>query len=266
MAISLVYAPHVLAVGSKIVGFFPGYLQQEGYSTGNGFSVIGLFVHGKPAAAVAVALLGLIALAILRYGDPDQPWRGGVLMTAAALAICTPHFPWYAILLVMLVALDGRPEWLALAAGGYVSNDLHLRIAGMALHDPRAAGYGSGAAVACTCALIRYAIARRSRAGSPVAEPATDAMAAEATEVAAATAATAATAAYTRPTVMVTIGAGGAPSFATADTTDADPDDRDDRDDRDDSGGHHGPDGSGAPGDHGDAPPRVLTTCLPAAG
>ena len=282
-AISLVYAPHVLAVGSKIVGFFPGYLHQEGYSTGNGFSVIGLFVHGKPAAAVAVVLLGLIALAIMRYGDPDQPWRGGVLMTAAALAICTPHFPWYAILLVMLVALDGRPEWLALAAGGYVSNDLHLRIAGLALHDPRAAGYGSGAAVACACALVRYALARRARAGSLVAEPAADAMTAQATEVAAATAATAAdgadggvitaspiaapapaasvpqsmaqsvrqakpTATYTRPSVTVTIGAGGAPSFASADAGEPAPDGRDD------------------PGEPGDSPPRVLTTCLPAAG
>jgi hypothetical protein len=295
MAISLVYAPHVLAVGSKIVGFFPGYLHQEGYSNGNGFSVIGLVVHGKPAAAVAVALLGLIALAILRYGDPDQPWRGGVLMTAAALAICTPHFPWYAILLVMLVALDGRPEWLALAAGGYVSNDLHLRIAGIALHDPRAAGYGTGAAVACACALIRYALERKARAGSPVAEPAGDAMTTEATEVAAATAATAATlagdvatatlvaatahaasppqpkqtAAYTRPTVTVTIGADGAPSFATTDPVDAaDAAAADTRDPGDpgDPAGRHGPDGSGAPGDPGDAPPRVLTTCLPAAG
>jgi hypothetical protein len=217
MAISLVYAPHVLAVGSKIVGFFPGYLQQEGYSSGNGFSVIGLFVHGKPAAAVAVVLLGLIALAILRYGDPDQPWRGGVLMSAAALAICTPHFPWYAILLVMLVALDGRPEWLALAAGAYVSNDLHLRIAGFALPDPRAAGYGSGAVVACTVALIRYALARKAGAGAPVPEPAADATAAEAIAAEAAVMAAATEpATRSRPTVTVTIGADGAPSFATA--------------------------------------------------
>src|ERR1700733_2329843 len=111
-AISLVYTPHVLAVGRKIIGFFPGYLRQEGYSTGNGFSVIGLFVHGKTATVVAVVILAAIAVAIYRFCDPDQPWRGGVLMTSAALAVCTPDFQWYAILLVMLVALDGRPEWL----------------------------------------------------------------------------------------------------------------------------------------------------------
>ena len=29
-----VYVPHVLAVGSKVIGFLPGYLQQEGYTSG----------------------------------------------------------------------------------------------------------------------------------------------------------------------------------------------------------------------------------------
>jgi glycosyl transferase family 87 len=159
--VAIVYVPHVIAVGSKIIGFFPGYLNQEGYSNGNGFSIIGLFVTGKAATAVAVVILGAIAVAIVRFGDPAQPWRGGVLMTSAALAVCTPHYQWYAILLVMLVALDGRPEWLAIAAGGYLSNNPHLYIHGLYLHDPRLVGYGGGAAVACTLALLRLALSRR---------------------------------------------------------------------------------------------------------
>jgi hypothetical protein len=170
-AISLVYAPHVLAVGHKIIGFFPGYLKQEGYSTGSGYSVIGLFVGGKAATVVAALLLGAIALAIYRYGDQDQPWRGGVLMTSAALAVCTPHFQWYAILLVMLVALDGRPEWLAIAAGGYLANSPGLSIHGVTLHDPRLLGYGGGAAVACLLAVTRYLVTRR--VGGPQPESAT---------------------------------------------------------------------------------------------
>ncbi len=140
-AISLVYAPHVLAVGSKIIGFFPGYLNQEGYSSGNGFSIIGVVVHGKLATLAAVLILGAIALAIIRFGNPDEPWRGGVLMTSAALAVCTPHFQWYSILLVMLVALDGRPEWLAIAAGGYLANNPNLRVDGFVVHDSRLAGW-----------------------------------------------------------------------------------------------------------------------------
>jgi len=236
-AISLVYAPHVMAVGRKIIGFFPGYLKQEGYSNGNGFSVIGLFVHGKLTTLVAVVILGAIALAILRFGNPDEPWRGGVLMTAAALAVCTPHFQWYSILLVMLVALDGRPEWLAIAAGGYVANNPNLRVDGFVLHDSRLVGWGMGTAVACALALARHLLDRRARTG--VTAPGVDAPglaspgvaaegAVEAGTVIAADAASASmaaaeepviepTAVYARTAVSVTIGADGSPAFVSAD-------------------------------------------------
>ena len=73
---------------------------------------------GRWPSAVAVLILAAVALAVLQFGDPDRPWQGAVVMTAAALAVTTPHYQWYALLLVMLVALDGRTEWLAFAAGG----------------------------------------------------------------------------------------------------------------------------------------------------
>ncbi|MBO0819847.1 MAG: DUF2029 domain-containing protein [Nocardiopsaceae bacterium] len=162
-AIAIVYLPHVIAAGSKIIGFLPGYLHEEGYSRGNGFGIIGLFAGGRAATVVAVVILGAVALAIIRFGDPARPWRGGVLMTSAALAVTTPEYQWYAIGLVMLVALDGRPEWLAIAAGGYLSNhNPHLPVFGLTLPDPRLAGYGGGAAIAAALALIRLARSRRS--------------------------------------------------------------------------------------------------------
>jgi len=159
-AIVIVYVPHVVAVGSKVIGFLPGYLNQEGYSGGTGFAIIGLFAHGKTATAVAVVILGLVAVAILRYCDPARPWRGGVLMTSAALTVCTPQYQWYSILLVMLVALDGEPEYLAIAAGGYLASTTHLYIHGFVLHDPRLFGYGAGAAVAGILATARLLRAR----------------------------------------------------------------------------------------------------------
>jgi hypothetical protein len=230
IAISLVYAPHVMAVGEKIVGFFPGYLNQEGYSKGTGFAVIGLVVHGKLSTVVAVVLLGLAGLAILRYGDPDQPWRGSVLMTAAALTVCTPQFPWYAILLVMLVALDGRPEWLAIAAGAYLTTNPNLGVAGITLHDPRGIGYGGGAAVAGACAIVRYVLARRAGSGSAHEEPVAETVTADTTSAAETVAADITPAAITPaavpaaaedtsapgnvgPAITVTIGADGTPSF-----------------------------------------------------
>lgn len=114
-----VYVPHVLLVGTKVIGFLPGYLRQENYTTGTRYGIIGQVITGPLASAVAVLVLAAIALAVLQFTDPDRPWTGALYMTAAALAVTTPHYQWYSLLLVMLVALDGRPEWLAFAAGGY---------------------------------------------------------------------------------------------------------------------------------------------------
>ena len=235
-AISLVYAPHVLAVGSKIIGFFPGYLHQEGYSTGGGFSIIGLFVHGKAATVAAVVILAAIAVAIYRFCDPDQPWRGGVLMTSAALAVCTPDFQWYAILLVMLVALDGRPEWLAIAAGGYFTNNTNLYLAGIAIHHTRLWGYGGGAAVACACALARYVLERRAAgrvpavlAGTRQVPQSAEAARAETADGETTSVRTAAdrmiepAAVYVKPAVSVSIGADGVPAFGAENAGAAEP-------------------------------------------
>ena len=114
-----VYVPHVARVGAKVVGFLPGYLQQENYTSGTRYGIIGLFIIGPLATVVALLILAAVAFAVLQFSPPDRPWAGAVVMTAAALAVATPHYQWYSLLLVMLVALDGRPEWLAFAAGGY---------------------------------------------------------------------------------------------------------------------------------------------------
>src|SRR5208337_4668909 len=113
-AFAAVYVPHVIRVGSKVIGFLPGYLQQ-GYTKGTRFGIIGLVITGPLAIAVAVLILGAVAFAVLQFSNPDRPWEGALYMTAAALAVATPHYQWYSLLLVMLVALDGRPEWLAFA-------------------------------------------------------------------------------------------------------------------------------------------------------
>ncbi len=104
----IVYLPHLLAVGSGVIGFLPGYLQQEGYANGSRFLLLGMLVPGKWGFLAAFAVLATVALVVLLRGDPDRPWRGAVVMTGVALAVTTPPFPWYAMLLVMLVAFDGR--------------------------------------------------------------------------------------------------------------------------------------------------------------
>ena len=169
-AFVVVYIPHVLAVGGKVIGFLPGYLQQEGYENGTRFGIIGLVLTGKLAMAMAVLILAAAAFAVLQFSDPDRPWQGALFMTAAALAVTTPRYQWYALLLVMLVALDGRPEWLAFAAGAYYAAEPNLGryTIPTRLHD--AVAYGIPVVVVAVGCVVRYELARR-RDGAVVPMP-----------------------------------------------------------------------------------------------
>ena len=82
-------------------------------------------------------------------------------MTAAALAVTTPRYEWYALLLVMLVALDGRPEWLAFAAGAYYAAepDLGRYTIPNRLHD--AVAYGVPVVVVTVGWFVREFAQRR---------------------------------------------------------------------------------------------------------
>ena len=171
-AFTVVYIPHVLAVGGKVIGFLPGYLQQEGYENGTRFGIIGLVLTGKLATAMAVLILAAAAFAVLQFSDPDRPWQGALFMTAAALAVTTPRYQWYALLLVMLVALDGRPEWLAFAAGAYYAAEPNLGRYTIPnrLHD--AVAYGVPVLVVAMGWLVREFGQRRGVGLEPVPGPA----------------------------------------------------------------------------------------------
>jgi len=120
-AVGAVYVPHLLVVGSRVIGFLPGYLAQDGYTAGDRFALLSLLVPGKWGTLAAVAVLAAVGVAVLRHADPGRPWRGAMVMTGAALAVTTPTLLWYSMLLVVFVAMDGRAEWLALAAARYLT-------------------------------------------------------------------------------------------------------------------------------------------------
>jgi hypothetical protein len=161
-AIVAVYVPHVIAVGSKVIGFLPGYLRQEGYGSGQR-SV--LLVHVVPAGLstyVAAAIIAVTAYLCYRTADPDLPWRAATVVTGTALLATTPVYPWYAITLVALVALDGRVEWLAVA-GALTTARIWPELTG-GQHPSLPAGYGLGLAVVLTATAIRH----RRRAPEPL--------------------------------------------------------------------------------------------------
>jgi alpha-1,2-mannosyltransferase len=146
-------------VGSRVIGFLPGYLQQEGYDSGQRFALISLIASGKLAIVIAVLVLAVTGLAVIRFADPDRPWQAAVVMTGMTLIVTTPRYQWYAILLVMLVVLDGRPEWLALAAGGYLGAEPHLGRWRVIPHA-EVIGYGLAALFVAAVSLLRWQLAR----------------------------------------------------------------------------------------------------------
>ena len=112
----LCYLPYVLASGLGVIGYLPGYLQEEGYDQGTRFGLLTLL--GLPLRVLPVLVAVILAatvLLVLRRGDPDRPWRGALLVTGTALFLAAPGYPWYSLLVVALVALDGRWEWLGLS-------------------------------------------------------------------------------------------------------------------------------------------------------
>jgi Glycosyltransferase family 87 len=114
----LAYLPHVLAVGSKVVGYLPGYLKEEHYNKGGRFLLAGaLGLHGNLATAAAVSAVAAAA-AWVAWRKPPLP-RGAVVLLGTILLATTPVQPWYAVALVALAAVAARPHWAAVTAAGY---------------------------------------------------------------------------------------------------------------------------------------------------
>ena len=153
-AIATVYLPHVLAVGPGVLGYIPGYLSEEGYSSGSRFALLTMVLPHEAAPVAAALILTVTAVAVWRVSDPDRPWRSAIVMVGVALLVTTPSYAWYATLLILLVAFTNRPEWLAVAVAGYVAQ----YSANLALHGIHAQrlGYGLAAALVLTATLTRH--------------------------------------------------------------------------------------------------------------
>ena len=128
------YLPHVLTVGTKVLGYLPGYLNEEGYDGRGRFAVLRLLLPGGVPLAVVAALgavvLAAVAVQVARRTDPNQPWDGAVVLTGVAVLLAGANYPWYALMLVALIALSGRWEWLPAAAAAYLPyfvGALHLQ-------------------------------------------------------------------------------------------------------------------------------------------
>ncbi|MFF4734270.1 glycosyltransferase 87 family protein [Streptomyces sp. NPDC001262] len=146
--VGLGYLPYVLVSRSSVFGYLGGYTEEEGYddaSARNRYALLRLVLPDAWALPAALAVLAVAAGWVLWRGDPERPWRGALTVTGAAFLLLTPGYSWYALLLVVLVALDGRWEWLGVAVAGAAKY-----VGGRAVGDPNLLGtmaYGVAAAL-----------------------------------------------------------------------------------------------------------------------
>ncbi|WP_069758298.1 glycosyltransferase family 87 protein [Streptomyces sp. LUP47B] len=119
-AVALAYLPYVIVSGADVLGYLPGYLHEEGYESGRvrRFALLRLFLPDAAAGVTAAVLLALTALYVWWRGDPARPWHGALLLTGTAMLLFSPRYPWYSLLVIALVALDGRWEWLTVTLAG----------------------------------------------------------------------------------------------------------------------------------------------------
>ena len=114
------YVPHLLVVGTLVLGYLPGYLDEEGYDNGGRFALLSwLPAEARPVAALGIGA-ALAVLAFVRSGRDPVPvtccWLFG-----SSLLVATPVYPWYALPLAVLVIMSQRWEWLAVWAAAYVA-------------------------------------------------------------------------------------------------------------------------------------------------
>lgn len=110
---AVLYVPYVLASGIQVLGYLPGYLSEEGYESGARFILFSPFFPGASSLVIVALLLLAVGVVVWRLTDPSDPWLGQLVMIGVTLALVTPRYPWYALLLVPMVAMTGRWEWLA---------------------------------------------------------------------------------------------------------------------------------------------------------
>ncbi|MEU2234521.1 glycosyltransferase family 87 protein [Streptomyces vietnamensis] len=159
--VALTYLPYVLLSDGSVLGYLSGYAREEGYDdagAGGRYALLRLVL--PDAWALPAALLGIAAVsaAVWWRGDPERPWRGALSTTGTAFLLLTPGYSWYALLLVALVALDGRREWLGVALAGAVAY-----LAGPVIGTVGVtAAYGAAGGVVCVTGWARRWSAGRS--------------------------------------------------------------------------------------------------------
>ncbi|MDQ6754222.1 MAG: DUF2029 domain-containing protein [Actinomycetota bacterium] len=171
---ALLYLPYVLTAGWAVIGYLPGYLKEEGYSSHVGVRfALAQFVSGGPWPMVlSAAVLALVALRVLRTTTRENLWANQTVVIGLTLLIVSPNYPWYALMLLPFLVLSQRWE--------YTGVIIALNIIYLLPGDPLVSGRINRASLLAAAAAIAIGAWRRRRAAhlerarQALADPLTD--------------------------------------------------------------------------------------------
>ncbi len=134
LVVALAYLPYhagVEGVGVRLPGADTRPKRATRMRRNGRYALVRWLLPDTWALPVVVVAMGCVVTYTIIKGDPERPWSGALTVTGTAFLLLTPGYSWYALLLVALVALDGRWEWLGVAAAGAVSLSHRLGYVGL---------------------------------------------------------------------------------------------------------------------------------------
>jgi hypothetical protein len=152
----IAYLPHVMVVGARVLGYLPGYLREEHYTSGGRFIVLGILGLPGPvttALAGTMVIAATVHVARARY----EPAFGLAIVLSTLILVTTPVQPWYAVTVAGLATLAGAP-WLMVL--GFAAEPYYAAVILADPHQVAAGRVGYGVALGV---VIGFGLARLRR-------------------------------------------------------------------------------------------------------
>ena len=108
LTVAVSYLGYVLSIGTKVLGFLPGYLEEEKYSNGERFLLLSRIFTTHQSTYIALLVLVIVSIYAMFKTDPSFPENSALLLLVCVTLISTPAQGWYSLLLLSLIAITKK--------------------------------------------------------------------------------------------------------------------------------------------------------------